>query len=77
MTEIAALWTVKELADYLGYKESTLVSIVTKKPDNLPPKVSGLHLPRWNPDVVREWTIQRSRRLAPEQRRGGRPRKVV
>ncbi len=77
MTEIAALWTVKELADYLGYAEATVISLCSRAPDRLPPRISGLHLPRWSPDVVREWTIQRSRRLAPEHRRGGRPRKVV
>ena len=68
------LWTHKELAKYLGYAPTTIQSMVTQKPDSLPPRVAGLGRPRWEPSVVRDWVIAQS--VSAGQKKSGRPRRT-
>jgi len=56
------LWTIRELASFLGYSESTITSLVSKRPASLPPRVAALYHPRWDPDVVKAWVTEQSRR---------------
>jgi predicted DNA-binding transcriptional regulator AlpA len=65
------LWTPRELAQFLGYTESTLVGLVSKHPERLPPRVAALHRPRWDPAAVRLWVTDQT---VPMRLRGGRPR---
>lgn len=65
------LWTVRELAQYLQYQESTVRRLACSEPERLPPRVQSLGRPRWDPETVRRWV------LAPAEtrkRRVGRPR---
>jgi hypothetical protein len=62
------LWTIRELAAYLNYQESTLAGMVTKNPERLPPRVAALGRPRWEPGVVRDWATQQSRGLVQARR---------
>ncbi len=67
------LWTIDDLAEYLVYSRSTVASMLSRTPDKLPPKVGGLGHPRWDPDAVRQWSLDQSR----SKIRRGRPRKIV
>lgn len=67
------LWGIRELAAYLGYTESTLQSMVSKKPQGLPPRVAALSRPRWEPGIVRAWVAEQSA-IRPRLQRAGRPR---
>lgn len=69
-----ALWGLKELADFLGYRESTLARMVSQKPDSLPPRVAALSRPRWEPGVVDQWVREQS---ALRTSRKGRPRNQI
>lgn len=51
------LWTIKELADFIGYQESTVSRLVSQSPDKLPPRVPNLSKPRWLPSAVRAWAM--------------------
>jgi hypothetical protein len=66
------LWTIADLARFLRFSESTVRSMNSRSPERLPPRVRYLAHPRWNPDVVREW----SRQTAVTKAKGGRPRKT-
>ncbi|HTI02714.1 MAG TPA: hypothetical protein VL752_17325 [Acidisoma sp.] len=66
------LWTIRELAAFLGYTESTVQTLVSKKPSGLPPRVAALYRPRWDPDVVRAWIAEQSRGAEPVRRAGRR-----
>ena len=65
-----ALWSIADLAAFLGYRVATVRAMVSRSPDKLPPRVAALHLPRWDQQTVRDWAVQQSR--APV--RVGRPR---
>ncbi len=54
---------------------SSIASMLSRRPDSLPPRVSGLPKPRWVPEVVHAWLLQRSGQQ-PQKRQGGRPRTV-
>jgi hypothetical protein len=64
--------TIADLARFLCFSESTVRSMNSRSPERLPPRVRYLTHPRWNPDVVREW----SRQTAVTKGKGGRPRKT-
>lgn len=49
------LWTIRELADFLGYSDKTVARMVSQAPEKLPPRVLALTRPRWEPNTVREW----------------------
>lgn len=72
MSEIRPLWTVIELGDHLGYSPKTIATMLSRSPDKLPPRVSALSKPRWDPEAVVLWVAQHSRPSL--VRRGGRPR---
>jgi len=67
---IDRLWGIRDLAAYLGYQESSIVSLVNKHPDRLPPRVGALGRVRWEPNTVRAWAEAQSR---PPSKKG-RPR---
>ncbi len=67
------LWTPRDLARFLGYQESSLISMVSKCPEKLPPRVAALYRPRWDPAAVRLWVTDQSR---PARGMGGRPRSI-
>lgn len=69
-----ALWTVKELAEYLGYTPATVTHMASQQPHRLPPRVATLSKPRWSPDAVRAWI--NGEVATPPKRRNGRPRSV-
>jgi len=52
---INRLWTIRDLAAYLNYQESTIASMISRCPEKLPPRVASLGKPRWEPDTVRQW----------------------
>ena len=66
------LWTVTELAAYLGYSKATVVTFLSRSPERLPPRVAVLDRPRWVEQVVHEWALNQSR----PRNKGGRPRKI-
>lgn len=70
---IDRLWGIRELATYLGYQESSIVSLVNKHPERLPPRVGALGRVRWEPNTVRAWAESQSRPAL----RKGRPRNTV
>ncbi len=72
-----SLWSIKELASFLGYKESTVARLVTQAPDKLPPRVLALSRPRWEQSVVEDWAIEQSFRKPATVQRLGRPRNAV
>lgn len=49
------LWTIRELADFLGYSDKTVARMVSQAPEKLPPRVLALSRPRWEPSVVMQW----------------------
>lgn len=66
-----SLWTIRELAMFLRYTESSVRTMASKSPERLPPRVAGLGRPRWSPATVRAWVAA----PAPAARaRAGRPR---
>ncbi len=65
------LWTPRELAQFLGYTESTVCRMVSSAPSRLPPRVATLGRPRWLPEVAREWARIQSETAPPGR---GRPR---
>lgn len=67
-----SLWDAAALARFLGYSEATVVSLASKRPESLPPRVAGLKLQRWVPAICRAWVEQQSQPL-PNPRRPGRP----
>jgi predicted DNA-binding transcriptional regulator AlpA len=67
------LWTIRELAAYLGYQESSVVSLVNKNPERLPPRVAALGRVRWEPNTVKAWAVSQSRPVG----KIGRPRIVT
>lgn len=69
------LWTLRELAAYLAYTESTVARMVSHQPDRLPPRVKGLGKPRWHPDVVKQWALDRS--TSEVNARVGRKREII
>lgn len=72
MGDLSPLWTISELARFLGYAKTTVARMVSTDPAKLPPRVAHLHLPRWNPETVRLWTLQANR----AEHRRGRPRQI-
>jgi hypothetical protein len=67
-----SLWTPADLAAYLHLSRSTVLTLASRDPDSLPPRVAMLRSPRWSPEVVRAWVIKHSG--GGEKRKGGRPR---
>ena len=65
----------RELAQFIGYSESTITRMVSRAPDKPPPRVAVLSRPRWDPDIVRKWVVEASRPQT--QARMGRPRNRV
>jgi hypothetical protein len=61
MADIERLWTVNDLASFFGYSVATVRSTISRAPTRLPPRVAGLHLPRWEPGTVKAWAMQQSR----------------
>ena len=49
------LWTIRDLAAFLGYSEKTIARMVSQAPEKLPPRVFALSRPRWEPSVVMAW----------------------
>ena len=72
MADLERLWTVVELAAFLGYKKATVARMVSTDPDHLPPR-APTHMPRWNPETVWEWSKGVSPLAGPKR---GRPRNV-
>ena len=72
--DLDKLWTIRELATYLVYTESTIARMASQQSDRLPPRVSGLGKPRWDPEVVKQWTLKQS--TGPIGAAIGRPRTV-
>lgn len=70
--EMERLWTVRELAQYLNYQESSVRTLSSTAPERLPPKVPGLGRPRWNPETVRKWAL--TPEVIVQKKRPGRPR---
>lgn len=70
--EMERLWTVRELARYLNYQESSVRTLSSTAPERLPPKVPGLGRPRWNPETVRKWAL--TPEVIVQKKRSGRPR---
>lgn len=66
------LWDAEDLARFLGLALSTVLSMTSRCPDRLPPRVAALHAPRWLPSVVLAWAEKQS---GPTRRKGGRPRR--
>ena len=64
------LWTIRELAAYMRYAETTLAKMVSTEPEKLPPRIALLGRPRWDPVTVRQWAAQQSGL----KRKPGRPR---
>jgi hypothetical protein len=69
-----ALWTPADLARFLGYAESTVIHMVSKRPDGLPPRVPHLHKPRWVPSVCQDWALGKDEPVG-QPRKPGRPRR--
>lgn len=69
------LWTARELATYLCYKESTVARMASQCPHKLPPRVAGLGNPRLDPEIVESWVRDQS--LPEINRRRGRPRNTI
>ena len=84
-TPIPPLLTVKDLSKILGYKDSTIYDLLSRRPDSLPPplKLSKKNRTlRWHQEVVDAWLRERadlpgheSTPLAVKKRGPGRPRK--
>lgn len=70
--EMERLWTVRELAQYLNYQESSVRTLSSTAPERLPPRVPGLGRPRWNPETVRKWALTPG--VVIQKKRPGRPR---
>lgn len=66
-----ALWTPIELAQYMGLRPATIVSLSSRDPERLPPRVASMSALRWVPNVVEAWFVRQS---MPTKRKGGRPR---
>ncbi len=73
MSDLLPLWTVTELAAYLGYSPRTIATFLSRSPERLPPKVIGLARPRWDQDMVKAWAQGQMRARG----KGGRPRKIA
>lgn len=74
MPEQEPLWNAKQLADFLGCAEITVIRSASQRPDRLPPRVRGMHLLRWAPEIVKRWVEDQSQRG--ETARRGRKRGV-
>lgn len=74
MGEPYVLWGVLELAAFFNYSPKTVTTLLSRSPEKLPPRVSLLSKPRWDPGVVRQWTLEHSRPVP--VKRVGRPRKT-
>ncbi len=72
-----ALWSARELAAFLNYRESSISSMLSKRPDRLPPRVAALGRPRWSPEVVRAWVKEQTAAGAAVAAPSGRPRRTV
>jgi predicted DNA-binding transcriptional regulator AlpA len=74
--ELERLWSEEDLADYLGLSPKTILSMCSRSPDRLPPRVRALRKYRWVPGVVKAWVEQQSQGAAPTRagRKPGRPR---
>jgi hypothetical protein len=68
---IETLWTPKELGSYLGLSPKTIITLASRAPDRLPPRVAVMSSPRWEPGIVRAWVVKHSGGV---KRKGGRPR---
>jgi hypothetical protein len=66
-----ALWTVSDLAAFLGYKPSTVTRMVGSSPEALPPRVAAIAKPRWVPAVCRRWAAARGKESARARRAAG------
>jgi predicted DNA-binding transcriptional regulator AlpA len=55
MTTNARLWTIRDLANFLGYSDKTVARMVSQAPEKLPPRVLALSRPRWDEATVMEW----------------------
>lgn len=75
MSEVEGLWGPAEVAQFLGYKESTVIRMASSEPAKLPPRVAALGKQRWVPEVCRKWAATNSAPVA--KPKVGRPRKVV
>jgi hypothetical protein len=69
--EVERLWTVEDLGAFMGLSPKTIISLASRNPDRLPPRVSSIPAPRWMPEVVRAWALKNS---GQGKRKGGRPR---
>ncbi len=69
--QIERLWTPIEMGTFLGLSPKTIVSLASRSPHRLPPRVATMPAPRWVAQVCREWAIKNS---GAGKRRGGRPR---
>lgn len=69
------LWTARELANFLGYSESTITRMVSQEPDKLPPRVAALGRPRWLPSAALQWVRENTGPRPVGGRRMGRPRR--
>lgn len=72
-TQQEGLWTPAELAQFLGYKHSTVIRMASGEPERLPPRVRAMTKPRWVPEICRKWVLEQSQPFA--RPRMGRPRK--
>ena len=65
------LWDAARLGQFLGLSASTVVTLSSRSPERLPPRVAAMHSPRWMPEIVRSWAMKSS---GVGRRKGGRPR---
>jgi len=69
-SEPLRLWTPDDLAAFLGMSPRTIVTMCSRAPDRLPPRVQAVTAPRWVPSVCQAWAEKQSG----IKRKGGRPR---
>ncbi len=77
-TAIERLWTVEDLAEFLGKSVHTVRHDATRAPHRLPPRVNlpDTALLRWQPRIVLSWVDSFQSDYSPQRRRG-RPRKPL
>ncbi len=68
---IERLWTPIEVGAFLGLSPKTIVSLASRSPHRLPPRVATMPSPRWVPEICREWALKQS---GVRSAKGGRPR---
>lgn len=58
------LWTIQDVADFLGVSKATVYRWRTYNPDRLPPALELGSSVRWVPEQVMEWAKSRTNKKA-------------